>query len=123
MVESKLRTHINAELSQTQVDELVNLLAVKRGDLEDRIDRLEQQMLIRDDCSHTDAGDAASAQEGRLRARGMVDQCRQTLNEIGAAFRRLETGRYGVSEKTGEPISFDRLQLVPWARSGADDRT
>ncbi len=121
MADSKLTAHVDAELTQSQVAELVNLLAVKRGELEDQIDRFEQQMLTRDDCSHADAADAASAQEGRLRARAMVDQHRQTLNEIDAAFRRLETGRYGVSEKTGEPIPFGRLKLVPWARARTDD--
>ena len=121
MPESKLTAHIDAELATSQVEELAKLLAIKRDELEDRIDRFEQQMLTRDDCSHADAADAASAQEGRLRAGALVDQLRQTLNEIDAAFRRLEAGSYGVSEKTGEPISFGRLKLVPWARASTDD--
>ena len=43
------------------------------------------------------------------------------IAEIDAAFYRLENGSYGVSEKTGEPIAYERLLLIPWARSGADD--
>jgi uncharacterized protein YdiU (UPF0061 family) len=34
----------------------------------------------------------------------------------------LDVGSYGVSETTGEPIGYDRLTLIPWARTGADDR-
>lgn len=121
MADSKLTAHVDAELSRSQVAELANLLTIKRVELVDRIANLEQQMLTRDDCSHADAADAGTAQEGRLRARAMVDQFRKTLSEIDAAFRRLEMGRYGVSEKTGEPIPFGRLKLVPWARARTDD--
>lgn len=121
MVESKLLAHVDADLSRAQVDELAVSLTNKRRELGDRVKQLEQQMLTKDDCSHADAADAASAQENRLRARGMVDQDRRTIKEIDAAFRRLETGRYGVSEKTGEPIAFGRLKLVPWARTCAGE--
>jgi DnaK suppressor protein len=43
------------------------------------------------------------------------------LREIDDALRRLyETpDRYGVCEETGAPISFERLDLIPWARTRA----
>lgn len=121
MVESKIQAHVDADLSRTQVDELAISLANKRRELDDRVKHLEQQMLTKDDCSHADAADAASAQEHRLRAQGMLDQHRQTITNIDAALKRLETGRYGISEKTGEPIAFGRLKLVPWARTCAGE--
>jgi DnaK suppressor protein len=82
---------------------------------------LEQQITIKDDCSLTDAADAATLQENRLRARGMVEQHQKIIAEIDAALRRLENGRYGVSETTGEPIAYDRLLLIPWARTGSGE--
>lgn len=115
------RAHRDAELSQKQLEELVTELKAKRDELTQRIESLEQQMLIRDDCSHADASDAATAQETRERARGMVAQDRQTISEITAAQRRLETGNFGVSELSGEPIGFKRLLVVPWARTAVDD--
>jgi len=118
----KVRAHIDAELEDEQVAELSNLLLEKRRELAARIEELEEQMVTKDDCSHADAADAASAQESRLRARGMVEQHRQVINEIDAACRRLENGSYGVSETTGEPIDSARLMLVPWARVGADEK-
>ena len=121
MGELKLRAHIDAELSQAQLEELTSRLTEKRCELADRVERLEQQMLTKDNCSHADAADAASAQENRLRARGMAEQHQQIIMEIDAAFRRLEGGIYGVSETTGDPIEYDRLALIPWARNGADD--
>ena len=101
---------------------LAGRLADKRGELTERVVNLEQQIVIKDDCSLTDVADAASLQENRLRARGMIEQHRQLIKEIDAALSRLGNGIYGVSETTGEPIAYERLMLVPWARTGADDK-
>jgi RNA polymerase-binding transcription factor DksA len=45
-----------------------------------------------------------------------------TLAEIDAALERLyrEPERFGRDERSGEPISFARLDLVPWARTGVN---
>jgi RNA polymerase-binding transcription factor DksA len=118
----KLQAHIDAELSQLQLENLADRLADKRRDLAGRVANLEQQIVIKDDCSLADAADAASLQENRLRARGMVEQHHQTIKEIDAALRRLSGGSYGVSETTGEPITYGRLMLIPWARTGVDDK-
>ena len=29
---------------------------------------------------------------------------------------RIESGTYGICEKTGQPIPLERLEAVPWAR-------
>jgi DnaK suppressor protein len=41
------------------------------------------------------------------------------LAEIDAAIERLlkNPAKYGVCEDTGEDISFERLDLIPWART------
>jgi len=122
MGEPNLKAHVDANLTRGQVDELVDSLADKRQELVGRVEHLKQQMLTKDDCSLTDAGDAASAQENRLGARGMIEQHQRIIMEIDAAFRRLEKGRYGVSETTEEPIDYNRLILVPWARVGVDEQ-
>ena len=118
----KLQAHIDADLSQAQLEELASRLADKRRELTERVVDLEEQVVIKDDCSLADAADAASLQENRLRARGMIEQHQHLIKEIDAALRRLEIGIYGVSEATGEPIAYDRLMLIPWARTGADDK-
>ena len=118
----KLQAHVDAQLSQVQLEDLECRLTDKRGELTERVEHLQQEMVVKDDCSHADAADAASTQENRLRASGMVEQHRQVIKEIDAAFRRLENGNYGVSEATGEPIDYNRLMLIPWARVGADEK-
>jgi len=117
-----LNAHMDAELSAAQLDELADRLMDNRRELSERVIMLQQQVTTKDDCSLADAADAASLQENRLRAQAMIEQHRQIIEEIDAAFRRLETGSYGVSETTGEPITYERLSLIPWARTGSDDR-
>ena len=78
-------------------------------------------MTVKEDCSLTDAGEAASLREEVARASGVADQHNRTIAEIDRALRRLETGRYGVSEISGEPIYYERLSLIPWARTGLRD--
>ena len=115
------RAHPDAELSAADLEVIVERLASKRAELSVRLVELEQEAVVRDDCSVTDAADAASNQEGRLRAAAMVARHHEQIQEIDAAFQRLEYGRYGISEETGEPIGIERLKLMPWARvSGAE---
>lgn len=44
------------------------------------------------------------------------------LQEIDAALQRLyeNPDGFGVSEVTGQPIPFERLDLIPWARAETD---
>ncbi|MDQ2766876.1 MAG: hypothetical protein M3Y30_06940 [Gemmatimonadota bacterium] len=46
------------------------------------------------------------------------------LAEIDAALQRLyETpNKFGLDENTGEPIPLERLEIIPWARTGTQGR-
>jgi DnaK suppressor protein len=85
------------------------------------LDTLNRQIAAKDNCSIADAAEAASLQENRARASGVAHQHRQTIAEIDLALKRLENGRYGVSETSGEPIAYERLSLIPWARTNIDE--
>ena len=37
------------------------------------------------------------------------------------ALRKIEDGSYGISEASGDPIPFERLHAVPWARTDSDE--
>jgi DnaK suppressor protein len=49
----------------------------------------------------------------------LAERATRELEEIDAALQRLyETpDRFGLSETTGEPIPFERLDIIPWART------
>jgi DnaK suppressor protein len=44
-----------------------------------------------------------------------------SLAEIERALAKMQTGSYGLSEASGEPIGLRRLQAVPWARYTIDE--
>jgi DnaK suppressor protein len=41
---------------------------------------------------------------------------RPLLAEVEWALEKLAEGKYGLSEKSGAPIPYERLAAVPWAR-------
>jgi DnaK suppressor protein len=53
----------------------------------------------------------------------LAERASRELEEIDDALRRLyETPeRFGVCDDTGEPIPFERLDLVPWTRTCRQD--
>jgi len=113
--------HPDAELTQLQLEELAGNLVVKRHELAAKLEVLNQQITTKEDCSLTDAAETASLREEVARASGIADQHNETIAEIDRALRRLEAGRYGVSELSGEPIPYERLVVIPWARTGLGD--
>lgn len=42
------------------------------------------------------------------------------LAEINAALERIAAGRYGLCERSGQPIEAERLRARPWARFATD---
>lgn len=49
----------------------------------------------------------------------MVDRETRNLNEIDAALQRMyhDPDHFGICERTGAEIPFERLDIVPWART------
>ena len=56
--------------------------------------------------------------ESELQASNATRMSRE-LAEIDAALERLHRtpDRFGICEDTGEPIPFERLDVIPWART------
>jgi len=52
----------------------------------------------------------------------LAQRASRDLEEIDAALQRLYEApeRFGLSETTGEPIPFERLDIIPWARTAAE---
>lgn len=110
-----------ANLSSNQLEELSNRLADKRGELSGLVKELGEVTGTKHDCAILDVADSASLNEMRRRAASLIGQHQETLAEIDAAFVRMKEGRYGISETTGDSIDYERLLVVPWARTGANE--
>lgn len=61
-------------------------------------------------------GDVASETAEREKDVSLREHIDAQLGEVEAAFKRLEEGRFGICEGTGEPIPDERLEAEPTAR-------
>ncbi len=43
------------------------------------------------------------------------------LDHIERALERMKDGTYGLSEITGKPIPYERLEALPWATTNVED--
>jgi RNA polymerase-binding transcription factor DksA len=64
--------------------------------------------------------DTASDTFEREKDLSILESLEAELTEIEAALQRLQDGRYGVDEVTGEPIDRARLEAYPTARTNVD---
>ncbi|MGE9267080.1 MAG: TraR/DksA family transcriptional regulator [Verrucomicrobiales bacterium] len=61
-------------------------------------------------------GDAGSDAYDREFALNLLAKEQDSLHEIEAALQRIEEGRYGICELSGEKIPQPRLEAIPFAR-------
>ncbi len=108
-------------LTAPELAELEGRLRDKRAELEALLASLAAITGTKRDSAILDMADSANLAEMQQRARSLTEQHTGTLREIDAALLRLENGRYGVSEISGEPIGYERLQIIPWARTAVTD--
>lgn len=106
-----------AELNDTQIAALREQLISKKEQLLETLRELDAQIAMKEDCAIMDAVEAASLQEVAARAGGLAQQHRRTVHAIDGAHQRIEEGTYGVCTKTGEPIPYERRELVPLAHT------
>lgn len=62
------------------------------------------------------SSDAGTDNSFRDLALSLVSSEQEALSEINAALDRIYRGTYGVCEHTGEPISSERLEAIPFTR-------
>lgn len=67
------------------------------------------------------ADEGTDTMDGELVASEAARETRE-LGEIDDALRRLyhEPQKFGRDERTGQAIPFERLEIIPWARTSTD---
>jgi DnaK suppressor protein len=110
----KQRRHLEARLKE----ERERVLRVIRSYDEGRSNPADDGDITRYPFHMADQGTDNFDQEMSTQ---LAERATRELEEIDAALQRLyETPeRFGVSETTGKPIPFERLDLIPWARAEA----
>ena len=106
-------------LNQKQFDELKKALMEKKLSLTREIDELEKELQEEADSGKdntADEVDRSSFEEEMQRQQSVLLGKQHLLDEIEAAFFRIENGSYGVCVETEEPIGYQRLKAQPWVK-------
>jgi DnaK suppressor protein len=109
-----------AGLTRAQVKALQERLERGRADALALLTKAEVAARSSDD-GVLEAMDAAEATGEQSSGALLVARARERLEEIDHALDKIAAGSYGLSERSGLPIGFGRLQAVPWARFAADE--
>jgi DnaK suppressor protein len=106
-------------LSAGELSLLREQLKGARAELQERLQR-EQAVALQSESlvEPTDAAEQTREQDDAL---VLTVRDRTLLNDIEDALAKLDSGTYGLSEVSGQPIGFRRLQAIPWARVTADE--
>ena len=105
-------------ISKTQLETLRQKLQNERS----RVMRVLQDSVARGPAEEqSEVEEAAQRLTERTEQLRVTERERTLLAEIDHALAKFDAGSYGNSETTGTPISFERLNAMPWARQGTDE--
>lgn len=98
------------EMKEAQLREYEKLLRARMQELSNRLEEIEEDL---DEPADPDAEERATEREGdevleSLGQAGLIE-----IKQIQAALQRMEDGEYGICVTCGEPISTERLDIVP----------
>jgi DnaK suppressor protein len=115
------RAHPDSGLTEKQTETLYRTLVDQRSRLaEERQAHLDSGRFQIERVAELEEAAAQDTSQSTLI--GLAENERVLLLQLDRALRKMDNGTYGVSEISGEPIGFDRLQAVPWAALSAPDQ-
>jgi DnaK suppressor protein len=106
-------------LTPEQLRHLRTKLEQKRDQLRQKSHQLVRSATRSEEAVSSEEGDLANQQVNINEALGLASHEQALLVQVEAALARFDRGTFGISEESGEPIPFERLDAVPWARTGA----
>jgi DnaK suppressor protein len=106
-------------LTKTQLEALRRRLEDERR----RILRVLEapDALVSPDEERSEFEESAQRATERAEQITIAERERALLVEVDRALARLGAGTYGLDEASGEPIPYERLIAIPWARVGVDE--
>jgi DnaK suppressor protein len=105
-------------LEPSQLSRARALLSRKREQLINAIEGLHEPAALGEPGDRADQATTEIAVGERTE---LATQERALLAEVEHALSKLDSGSYGISEASGEPIRYERLLALPWARTDVDD--
>jgi DnaK suppressor protein len=108
------QVHPDSGLTPLQAEELQHMLLERRRALTgDVAEHMEIGRFAGERVAEAEEAAATDAAQSTMIE--LAESERKLLAQIDRALRKFDDGSYGVSEESGEPIGFERLQAIPWA--------
>jgi DnaK suppressor protein len=110
---------MDSHLTQAQLNELRAALEAKRDALQRALATHGRR--IEDDDREIEELDAAERDIALTDDVAVGEHAHRQLEAVEEALAAMQEGSYGRSVVSGDPIPFERLKAVPWARTNADE--
>lgn len=113
-------------MDTTMLAQLKEKLLVEKKRLEEELGRIakpiggEGEYATTFDVIGTDPDENATEVEEYADNLALEENLETQLQDVNDALAKMETGTYGICEKTGEPIPVERLMAYPAARTIVD---
>jgi len=98
-----------------------DLLATERRQIEHALSRLEHQDDGEESDPFFDAANMAADLYQDEFDEGLAEDLRERLAAVERAEQRLAAGTFGLSIESGQPISDERLEVLPTAERTAEE--
>jgi len=105
-------------LTKAQLENLRRRLEDERGRLLEVLQ--SPTAFVASDDERTEVEETAQRTTERTDRLAVAERERALLGEVERAIAKFGAGTYGIGERTGEPIPYDRLEAMPWARDAVD---
>lgn len=119
--EGKAADKYQAGLSASQLrvleDRLIELKNEIKESLASKSDVFNTQA-VNESLIKGDDAEVAEKQRQSNAALQELDMLKNRLLLVERALKKIEHGVYGICEETEEPIGYERLIVIPWARYG-----
>jgi DnaK suppressor protein len=107
-------------LTETQLEELRQLLLAKRQELGRSINVMRSRDIEVNPDDNIEEIDQASANQIQTVQLRVLEKEYKLLREVNRALDKFDSGEYGLCEGTEDPIGYPRLKVRPWARYSID---
>lgn len=110
-----------SKIPQKRILDLEQRLHILQFELKQAIDQKTALLTIKSNDESAIKGDDAEVAEKQRSSNATLqelDIMRNRHTMVQRALMKMEQGIYGLCEETEEPIGFERLTVVPWARFG-----